>query len=166
MRWKVQRPERSENCTYSGWALVMKGKETMRILLAEDDERIASFMKRGLEAEAYEVDFASGKAQVLALTETIKYDIIIMDIFLGSDDGMDICRMLRQRSVEIPIVIMTAKDSAVTRQASKEAGADAYLPKPFPFEDLLETITSLQESRRSLNFEQDWSVDDPVPGKT
>ena len=87
----------------------------MRILLVEDDERIAGFMKRGLEAEAYEVDLASEKTQALVLTETGSYDTIILDIFLGSDDGMDICRTLRRRSVETPIVIMTAKDSAVTR---------------------------------------------------
>ncbi|THJ13475.1 MAG: response regulator transcription factor [Nitrospira sp. CG24C] len=136
----------------------------MRILLVEDDERIASFMKRGLAAEAYEVDLASEKTQALVLAETVTYDIIILDIFLGADDGMEICRTLRRRSVGTPIVIMTAKDSAVTRQASKEAGADAFLPKPFPFEDLLATITSLHESYRSLNSEQNWSVD-PVPGK-
>ncbi|MEK7762230.1 MAG: response regulator [Nitrospirota bacterium] len=129
----------------------------MRVLLVEDDERIASFMKRGLEAEAYEVDLASEKAQALVLTETGTYDIIILDIFLGSDDGMDICRTLRRRAVRTPIVIMTAKDSAVTRQASKEAGANAFLPKPFPFEDLLATITSLHESDRSLSSQQSLS---------
>ena len=117
----------------------------MRILIAEDDERIVRFMKRGLEAEAYEVDFASEMAQALALTETFTYDIIILDIFIGSDDGMDICRVLRQRSVRTPIVIMTAKDSTVTRQSSKDAGADAYLPKPFPFDDLLATIMRLHK---------------------
>ncbi len=130
----------------------MKGENTMRVLLVEDDERIASFMKRGLEAEAYEVDLASEKAQALALTETVTYDIIILDIFLRADDGMDICRVLRQRSVRTPVVIMTAKDSAVTRQASKESGADAFLPKPFPFEDLLRTIVSLHESYVGSDF--------------
>ncbi|THI84082.1 MAG: response regulator transcription factor [Nitrospira sp. CG24A] len=118
----------------------------MRILLVEDDERIANFMQRGLKAEAYEVDLASGKAQILALTEASAYDIIILDIFLGSDDGLDICRVLRQRSVRTPILIMTAKDSSETRQASEAAGADAYFSKPFPFEDLLRAIIRLHES--------------------
>ena len=126
----------------------------MRVLLVEDDERIAGFMKRGLEAEAYEVDLASEKIQALALTEACSYNTIIMDIFLGSDDGLDICRTLRQRSVGTPIVIMTAKDSAETRQASKEAGADAYLPKPFPFEDLLATIIRLHGSGASSDSRQ------------
>jgi DNA-binding response OmpR family regulator len=120
--------------------------DTMRILLVEDDQRIAGFMQRGLAAEAYEVDLAVGKAQALALTEACPYDAIILDIFLGVDDGLDICRVLRQRSMRTPILIMTAKDSAETRRASEEAGADAYLPKPFPFDDLLATIISLHES--------------------
>jgi two-component system, OmpR family, response regulator len=142
MRW----PERSESCTNCGGALEMERNDTMRILLVEDDQRIAGFMKRGLEAEAHEVDLASEKAQTLALTEAGKYDTIIMDIFLGTDDGLDICRTLRQRSVKTPILIMTAKDSAETRRASEDAGADAYLPKPFPFEDLVATIKSLHGS--------------------
>lgn len=142
----MRRPERFESCTDGGWALEIEGNEAMRILLVEDDERIAGFMQRGLKAEAYEVDLASEKAQILALTEASAYDIIILDIFLGSDDGLDICRILRERSVSAPILIMTAKDSAETRQASKEAGADAYFSKPFPFEDLLRTILRLHES--------------------
>jgi DNA-binding response OmpR family regulator len=133
----------------------MEGEDTMRILLVEDDERIAGFMKRGLEAEAYEVDLASEKAQTLALTEACAYDTIILDIFLGLDDGLDICRTLRQRSVGTPVLIMTAKDSAEIRQASEEAGADAYLPKPFPFEDLLATIKSLHGSEASSDSLQD-----------
>jgi len=127
----------------------------MRVLLVEDDERIAGFMKRGLEAEAYEVDLASEKAHTLALTEACVYDTIILDIFLGSDDGLDICRVLRQRSVNTPILIMTAKDSAETRQASKEAGADAYFPKPFPFENLLATIKRLHRADASSDSQQD-----------
>jgi DNA-binding response OmpR family regulator len=131
----------------SGRALAMEqGENTMRILLVEDDQRIAGFMKRGLEAEAYEVDLASEKSQTLALIDACAYDIILLDIFLGPDDGLDICRVLRQQSVGTPILIMTAKDSTETRQASEEAGADAYLPKPFPFDDLLATIISLHES--------------------
>lgn len=131
---------------FSSPNFLWRGGNTVRILLVEDDERIVGFMKRGLEAEEYEVDLASGKAQTFDLTESRTYDVIILDIFLGPDDGLDICRVLRQRSVGTPILIMTAKDSAETRQASEEAGADAYLPKPFPFEDLLATIKSLHES--------------------
>jgi DNA-binding response OmpR family regulator len=132
----------------------MEGRDTMRVLLVEDDERIAGFMKRGLEAEAYEVALASEKAQTLALTEAGKYDIIIMDVYLGSDDGLDICRTLRQQSVRTPILIMTAKDSTEIRRQSEEAGTDAYLPKPFPFEDLLATIRRLHASAASSDSRQ------------
>lgn len=130
----------------------------MRVLLVEDDERIAGFMKRGLEAEAYEVDLASEKAQTLVLTEAGKYDTIIMDVYLGSDNGLDICQTLRQRSVRTPIVIMTAKDSTEIRRQSEEAGADAYLPKPFPFEDLLATIKRLHGSGASSDSRQGFQV--------
>lgn len=121
----------------------------MHILLVEDDDRIVDFMKRGLEAEAYAVDRASGKTHAFTLTESRNYDVIVLDIFLGEDDGLDICRSLRQRSVKAPILVMTAKDSVETRRASEEAGADAYLPKPFPFEDLLTMIQSLDGSGMS-----------------
>lgn len=103
-------------------------------------------MKRGLEAEEYAVDTASGRAETFDLTESRTYDFIILDIFLGSDDGLDICRTLRRRSVQTPILVMTAEGSAEARRASEEAGADAYLSKPFPFEDLLTTITRLHQS--------------------
>ena len=135
----------------------------MRVLLVEDDERIAGFMKRGLEAEAYEVDIASEKAQALTLTEAGKYDTIIMDVYLGSDDGLDICRTLRQRSIRTPLLIMTAKDSAEIRRQSEAAGADAYLPKPFPFEDLLATITHLHGSKASPDSRKDLQTERPVP---
>ena len=121
----------------------------MRILIVEDDERIVSFMKRGLEAEAHEVDISSGKSQTFALTTTCTYDVIILDIFLGPDDGLDICQTLRQRGVESSILLMTAKGTAEIEKMSKHAGADAYLSKPFSFDDLLETLTRLGTSRSS-----------------
>ena len=113
----------------------------MHILIVEDDERIVSFMKRGLEAESYEVAIASSKAQTLDLIEACTYDVIILDIFLGPDDGLDICRTLRQRGVESSILLMTAKGTAEMEKMSKQAGANAYLSKPFSFDELLETLT-------------------------
>jgi two-component system, OmpR family, copper resistance phosphate regulon response regulator CusR len=116
----------------------------VRILIVEDDERIVSFMKRGLEAEEFDVDIASGKSQTCDLVTTRHYDLIIIDIFLGPDDGLDLCHSLRQRRVGSPILIMTAKGTPETEKASKEAGADAYLAKPFAFEDLIGTIARLR----------------------
>lgn len=119
----------------------------MHILIVEDDERIISFMKRGLEAEEHEVDVASGKIQTLALITTDTYDVIILDIFLGADDGLDICRTLRQQGVESPILLMTAKGTAAIEKTSREAGANAYLAKPFSFDDLIATIAHLGTPR-------------------
>lgn len=118
----------------------------MHILIVEDDERIISFMKRGLEAESYEVTIASSKAQTMGLTETCTYDGIILDIFLGPDDGLDICRTLRQRGVKSSILLMTAKGTAEVEKMSKQAGADAYLAKPFSFDELLETLACFRAS--------------------
>ncbi|MBX3327478.1 MAG: response regulator [Nitrospira sp.] len=112
----------------------------MHILIVEDDERIVEFMKRGLEAESHEVATASSKAQTLDRTEARTYDVIILDIFLGSDNGLDICRTLRQRGVESAILLMTAKGTTEIEIASKNAGANAYLAKPFSFDDLVETF--------------------------
>ena len=113
----------------------------MHILIVEDDERIVSFMKRGLEAEEHRVEVSSGKSQTLALTGATAYDVIILDIFLGPDDGLDICRALKQRGVESSILLMTAKGTAEMEKMSRQAGANAYLSKPFSFDDLLETLT-------------------------
>ena len=118
----------------------------MRILIVEDDERIVGFMKRGLEAEEFDVDIASGTSHAIDMVNAGFYDLLIIDIFLGPDDGLDLCRSLRQRRVGSPILIMTAKGTPETEQASKEAGADAYLAKPFAFEDLITTIARLRTS--------------------
>lgn len=115
----------------------------MHILIVEDDERIVGFMKRGLEAEDFEVDTASGTSQAYDLINGRTYDLIVIDIFLGPDDGLDFCEALRLRRVESPILIMTAKGTPETEKASKKAGANAYLAKPFAFEDLLATIRRL-----------------------
>lgn len=114
-----------------------------RILLVEDDVRIVNFMQRGLEAEGITLDVASAKVLALRLAESHCYDTIIFDIFLGDDNGLDICRTLRQHAVTTPILVMTAKDSRELREASVRAGANAFLTKPFSFEDLLSTLEKM-----------------------
>ena len=114
-----------------------------RILLVEDDVRIVNFMQRGLEAEGFRLDVASAKAPALHLAESNCYHAIILDVYLGDDNGLDICRILRQRSNNTPVLVMTAKDCAELREASGQAGSNAYLPKPFSFDDLLSTLSSM-----------------------
>lgn len=118
----------------------------MHILIVEDDERIVSFMKRGLEAEDFTVAVAAGTSQAIGMINERSYDLVIIDIFLGPDDGLDLCQALRLRRVESPILIMTAKGTPETEKASKKAGANGYLAKPFAFEDLIATIARLRTS--------------------
>lgn len=118
----------------------------MHILIVEDDERIVGFMKRGLEAEGFNVDVASGASHTFDLVNTRSYDLLIIDIFLGPDDGLDLCQTLRQQQVEFPILLMTAKGTPETEKASKKAGADAYLAKPFAFDDLIAIIARFRTS--------------------
>lgn len=130
----------------------------MRILIVEDDERIVRFMKRGLEAEGYDVQIASGQAEAVAHLETLPYDLIILDIFLGLDDGLETCRTLRAGRNRTPILIMTAKGTAELKQSSTEAGADAYLPKPFAFEELIATIVRLRKPSTPSDVQPDPSL--------
>ncbi|MGB4068648.1 MAG: response regulator transcription factor [Nitrospira sp.] len=131
--------------------MLKKGK-TVHILIVEDDERIVGFMKRGLEAEDFNIDVASGMSQAIDMVNARFYDLLIIDIFLGADDGLDLCQTLRRRRVGSPILIMTAKGTPETERVSKAAGADAYLAKPFAFEDLVATIAGLRRSYSPSDF--------------
>ena len=124
----------------------LPSRDNRRILLVEDDGRIINFMQRGLEAEGITLDVVSAKIPALQLTESRHYNAIILDIFLRTDDGLDICRTLRQRSIDTPVLVMTAKDSMELREASVTAGANAYLPKPFSFDDLLSTLENMRQA--------------------
>jgi DNA-binding response OmpR family regulator len=108
-------------------------------------------MQRGLEAEGMTLDIVSAKAPALKLTESRRYNTIILDIYIGDDDGLDVCRTLRQRSIDTPILVMTAKDSRELQEASVNAGADAYLPKPFSFDDLLSTLEKMRQAYLPIN---------------
>ena len=125
----------------------------MQILLMEDDERIVSFLKRGLEAEEHTVVIALTTDECLELLTHRSFDIMVIDIFLGEDNGIEICRALRERKIVTPILLMTAKDSPEMKAASHQAGANAYLPKPFSFDALLEQLGSL---RVASSFSMQW----------
>lgn len=120
--------------------------DNKRILLVEDDNRIVNFMQRGLEAEGITLDVVSAKTPALHLAESRRYNTIILDIYLGDDDGLDVCRTIRQRLIDTPVLVMTAKDSMELREASVKAGANAYLPKPFSFDDLLSTLEKMLQA--------------------
>jgi len=116
---------------------------SMRILLVEDEKKVASFIKKGLEEEFYSVDVAyDGKeGQRLALTE--EYDLIILDIMLPFKDGFTVLKELRNEKISIPVLFLTAKDTLSDKVQGLDSGADDYLPKPFAFEELLARVRAL-----------------------
>ena len=116
----------------------------MRILVVEDDHKIANAIKKGLEQESFAVDVSYDGADGLGQAMTINYDLIILDRMLpGGIDGIEICRKLRKEKKHIPILFLTAKDKISDRVEGLEAGADDYLIKPFAFEELLARVKAL-----------------------
>ena len=115
----------------------------MNILLVDDDLRILRFLKRGLEAESHTVSTATSHSQGWELLQICTFDLVILDVFLGAEYGLDFCRQLRQQQHTVPVLMMTAKDSPEMFLESQEAGANGYLPKPFAFDDLISNIERL-----------------------
>lgn len=116
----------------------------MRILVIEDEHKIAGAIKRGLEQESYAVDIAYDGDEGLSSALTDEYDIIILDRMLpGLLDGVEICKEVRANRLRTPIIMLTAKDKIGDRVEGLNAGADDYLVKPFAFEELLARIRAL-----------------------
>lgn len=115
----------------------------MRILVIEDERKIASFIKRGLREEGYTVDTAFDGEEGYRLTGENEYALIILDIMLPKRDGIALCRQLRQDGIEAPVLMLTAKDSVQDKVNGLDSGADDYLTKPFAFEELLARIRAL-----------------------
>lgn len=122
------------------------------ILVVEDDERISSFIRRGLEAEGYLVDVVQdghgGVQKGMA-----PYDLIILDLMLPDQSGHDVCQTLRREQVHTPILILTAKDALEDKLSGFDHGADDYLTKPFAFEELLARIKALLKRQPSYKEE-------------
>ena len=121
----------------------------MRILLIEDELRIANFIERGLKEEHYAVDVADSGERALYLADINPYDLIILDIMLPDVDGFSICREIRDRGMKTPILILTAKDSLKDKVQGLDLGADDYLTKPFAFEELLARVRALLRRTRT-----------------
>src|SRR3989304_5595914 len=115
----------------------------MKILVIEDEHRIASYIKKGLEIKSYIVDMAYDGEDGYELASGEKYDVIILDRMLPGMDGMQICKKLRSESNHTPILMLTAKTQVDDRVDGLEAGADDYLGKPFAFVELLARIKAL-----------------------
>jgi len=113
-----------------------------RILVVEDEERIASFLQRGLTYEGYRVDLAGDGPAGLTLARENPPDLVVLDWMLPGMDGLEVCRRLRAGS-QVPILILTAKDTVEDRVHGLDAGADDYVVKPFAFAELLARIRAL-----------------------
>lgn len=121
----------------------------MRILVVEDEHKIANSIKKGLEQEKYAVDVAFTGEDGFDLASTEDYDVIILDLALPGMDGIEICTKLREEKNHTPILMLTAKGQTTDKVRGLNAGADDYLTKPFAFEELLARIKAL--SRRPKN---------------
>ncbi|MBI4382917.1 MAG: response regulator transcription factor [Nitrospinae bacterium] len=115
----------------------------MRILIVEDDKKVAGFIKKGLEEETYAVDVAHDGEEGQYMGEQNQYDLIILDIMLPKVDGMDVLTGLRKMKVDVPILLLTAKDSVESKVDGLNKGADDYLTQPFAFSELLARIRVL-----------------------
>jgi two-component system copper resistance phosphate regulon response regulator CusR len=116
----------------------------MRILLVEDDHKIATAIRQGLEMESFAVDVEYDADSGLGAALAEQYDLVILDRMLpGSMEGVEVCRTIRQDGLHVPILLLTAKDEVRDRVAGLNAGADDYLPKPFAFEELLARMRAL-----------------------
>src|SRR3954454_22848983 len=103
----------------------------MRILLVEDDAKLARALAKGLRAHAYAVDVADTADAALLRAGVYEYDAVLLDVMLPGGDGFAVCRTLRSRAVETPVLMLTARDGVDERIRGLDAGADDYLPKPF-----------------------------------
>ena len=124
----------------------------MRILIIEDEQKIALALKRGLAQESFAVDVSFDGKDGLGQAMTIDYDLIILDRMLPETDGIQICRALRDQKKIVPILMLTAKDAVRDRAEGLNAGADDYLVKPFAFEELLARVRALL--RRPATLEE------------
>ena len=120
----------------------------MRVLVVEDEEKIAQFLKKGLTEKGYSVETAGDPDAAFRRMEAAPFDLLILDLLLpGSRDGLDVCREVRTRGIPVKILMLTARDTIENKIEGLDAGADDYLVKPFSFRELLARLRAL--SRRT-----------------
>lgn len=115
----------------------------MKILLVEDEDRLASFIRKGISAEGYEVEVAYDGRMGLSLFRKNSYDIILLDVNLPHINGFELCQLIRADNESVPVLMLTALDSLADKSDGFNAGADDYLAKPFEFQELLLRLRAL-----------------------
>jgi two-component system OmpR family response regulator len=123
----------------------------MKILLVEDDHRISSAIRRGLEQESFTVDVAFNGESGLDMALSDSFDVIVLDLMLPLMDGLEVCKNLRRQKNQTPILMLTAKSEVSDKVNGLLIGADDYLAKPFDFEELLARIKALGRRSRKIN---------------
>jgi heavy metal response regulator len=123
----------------------------MRVLVVEDERRIADFIKRGLSEQGYAVDVAHDGDEALDWADVAQFDIIVLDVMLPLRDGIEVCRILRQRGIPTPVLMLTARDAVEDRVRGLDSGADDYLVKPFAFAELLARLRALARREPSVS---------------
>ena len=111
-----------------------------RVLIAEDEVRLASFLEKGLRASGYTTTVAPDGPQASIMARDEDFDLLILDLGLPGMDGLEVLRELRSSGQRLPVIILTARDDPADKVAGLEAGADDYLAKPFHFEELLARV--------------------------
>ena len=141
---------------------------SMKILVVDDDQAVREALRRSLTFNGYTVELAEDGAEALEKIAKDRPDLAILDVMMPKLDGLDVCRRLRSEGDDLPVMMLTARDSVSERVAGLDAGADDYLPKPFALEELLARVRSLlrrsalevpaMEDAATLQFE-DLSLD-------
>ncbi len=138
----------------------------MRILVVEDEEKVASFIRKGLEQSSYTVDVAPNAEDALAYAAAGEYDAIVLDIMLPGRDGLSVVRELRERGSTIPVLALTARSALEDRVQGLDSGCDDYLAKPFAFDELLARLRAILRRQpgagRLLRLEYAGLALDPV----
>jgi two-component system copper resistance phosphate regulon response regulator CusR len=115
----------------------------MRVLVVEDEGKVAELLKRGLKAERYAVDLAPDGETGWAMVNTYQYDLILLDLKLPGIGGLELLKRIRRRDAQVPVLILTANDATSSKVENFEAGADDYLTKPFAFAELQVRVKAL-----------------------
>lgn len=137
----------------------------MKILIIEDDKRIAAVMKKGLKEESFTVDVVHNAEEGEFMAEENPYDAIVLDLNLPDKDGLQICKSLRKEKVQTPIIMVTARTNIEDRVLGLNTGADDYLTKPFSFSELLARIRSIirrNHQQKTPYYEVDNLILDPI----
>ncbi|MCL4786894.1 MAG: response regulator transcription factor [Verrucomicrobia bacterium] len=115
----------------------------MRVLIVEDEKKMASFVRKALQAEGFSADVVASGDDALAATSATVFDVIILDIMLPGRDGLSVLRQLRERSIPTPVLLLSARGDVGERVEGLNAGADDYLPKPFVLAELIARVRAL-----------------------